>query len=101
MSIFVKRQKRKFTLIQFINSADFSLIKEVSLISCIIIDYIIILYLISLALALTAWLILYTNKQDLYCSDCPLKGTFEMLVDFYFVYMFMLESGLWAVQDAT
>lgn len=101
MVIFLKGQKKaKFIPVQFINSADFSLMEEVSLLSCIIIiDYIIILYLISLTLALTVWLILQTNKQKLYCSHSPLKVSFELLVDFYLLYMFMLESGLWAVQE--
>lgn len=82
-----------FTLLQFITSADFSLMEEVSLISCNIIDCIFIFYLISVALAQTVWLILQTNKQEQYCSNCPLKGNFELLVDFYLLCIFMLESG--------
>lgn len=58
-----KDKKAKFTLAHFVNSADFSLMEEVSLISCIIIDYIIILYLVSLPLALTVWLISQTSKN--------------------------------------
>lgn len=49
-----------------LTSADFSVMEGVGPVSCIIIDYIMVLYLISLPLALMLWLMLQASKNCIF-----------------------------------